>query len=588
MQAFITELRRRNVLRMAAFYAAAGWLLVQVATQVFPFFDIPNWAVRLVVVATMLGFVPTLLFSWFYELTPQGIKLESEVARDASITRQTGRALDRWIIALLALAVVVLMANSLVRRHDGGETASAAAADKSLAVLPLANESGDPNQEYFSDGLSEELINGLGQIRDLRVIGRSSSFHFKNSTEDSRSVGQALGVANLLEGSVRKAGDRIRIGLELVRAADGSQIWSQTYDRDLKDVFAVQEEIARTVAQELRVTLLGSAAQAKVADSTANMPAYDALLQGTYYAERRNPGDYQNAFDYFKQAIGLDPAYAPAYARLALLQQHYLNWDATKAELKPLQEQALANARRAVELAPDLTEAQVALGAVQAWTELDLRSGEQTLKKAVALAPADARANYMLADVTASLGRAAESLPLVQRAIELEPLSAVYRFYQGWYLLSLGRMDEAEAAIKRAVELQPGAETYHAYLAKAYLMRGDAQRALAEAQAEPLPYLKLATLAEIYFLQGRKAEAQQATQEFIKKYGDADHFLLVDIYAYFGDKDQAFAYLEKSWTARDAGYTTTLYDPLLKVLYGDPRFTAFCLKAGLPPPEVKS
>jgi serine/threonine-protein kinase len=587
MQAFITELRRRNVLRMAAFYAAAGWLLVQVATQVFPFFDIPNWAVRLVVVASVLGFVPTVLFAWFYELTPQGIKLESEVARDASITRQTGRKMDRLIIALLALAVVVLLANSLVRRHDSGETASAAASDKSLAVLPLANESGDPNQEYFSDGLSEELINGLGQIRDLRVIGRSSSFHFKNSTEDSRSVGQALGVANLLEGSVRKAGDRIRIGLELVKAVDGSQIWSQTYDRDLKDVFAVQEEIARTVAQELRVTLLGSAIQAKAAESTSNMQAYDALLQGTYYAERRNPGDYQNASEYFKQAISLDPGYAPAYARLAVMQQHYLNWDAKKDELKPLQAQVLANARKAVELAPDLSEAQVALGVAQAWTELDLRSAEQTLKKAVALAPDDARANYMLADVTASLGRAAESLPLVQRSIELEPLSAVYRFYQGWYLMSLGRLDESEAAIKRAIELQPGAETYHTFLARIYILRGDAQHALAEAQAEPVPYLKLAALAQVYFLQGRKAEAQQAVRELVRQYADADHFALVDVYAYLGDRDQAFVYLEKSWTARDAGFTTILYDPMLKALYGDPRFTAFCIKAGLPPPKVQ-
>ncbi len=211
---FLTELKRRNVLRAAAFYAAAGWLLVQIATQVLPVFDVPTWAMRVVVVAVVLGFPFALVFSWFYELTPEGLKRENEVDRSRSITRSIGRKLDRWIIVVLAAAVVALLANQFVRHRDLDDTALG----KAIAVLPLVNDTGDPNNEYFSDGLSEELISALAQIKELKVIGRTSSFHFKNTNEESKVIGAALGVGYLLEGSVRKSAGRARIAVNLVRA----------------------------------------------------------------------------------------------------------------------------------------------------------------------------------------------------------------------------------------------------------------------------------------------------------------------------------------------------------------------------------
>src|SRR3954462_1996242 len=253
---FFVELKRRNVLRAAAFYAASAWLLVQVATQVFPFFHIAEWVVRWIVVATALGVVPAMFLSWFYEWTRRGIQLESRLPPGESITRRTGRKLDRWIIAILALAVVLLLTNTFVLHKETLNvpgTAAAFALEKSIAVLPLVNTGGDPGNEYYSDGLSEELIALLAKVPALKVIGRSSSFLFKGSSDNSRTIGQKLGVLNLLEGSVRKQGDRVRIVAALISAADGREVWTETYDRELKDIFAVQSEIAAAVTGQLKI-----------------------------------------------------------------------------------------------------------------------------------------------------------------------------------------------------------------------------------------------------------------------------------------------------------------------------------------------
>ncbi|HEV2606914.1 MAG TPA: hypothetical protein VGT79_02920, partial [Xanthomonadaceae bacterium] len=232
------ELKRRNVLRAATLYAAGAWLLVQVATQVFPFFDIPSWIVRWIVIAAVIGFPFAMVLSWFYELTPEGFKRESEVEENDSIRLSTGRKLDFAIIAVLSVVVVLLLTDRFVVRHD---TAMSSVIDKSIAVLPLVNESGDPQQDYFSDGLSEELISAIAQVHDIKVIGRSSSFRFRGKQQDdTASIGAKLGVATLLEGTVRKQGNQVRIVASLVKASDGSELWSQTYDRELKDVFAVQ------------------------------------------------------------------------------------------------------------------------------------------------------------------------------------------------------------------------------------------------------------------------------------------------------------------------------------------------------------
>ncbi|MBA3833176.1 MAG: hypothetical protein H0X34_15030 [Chthoniobacterales bacterium] len=313
MERFLAELKRRNVLRVAAFYAATGWLLIQIATQVLPLFDVPTWTLRTVVVAVVFGFPCVLVFAWFYEITPEGLKRENEVDPSQSIARSTGRKLDRWIIAILAAAVVVLLANQFVPHKDLNDIALS----KAIAVLPLVNDTDDPKNEYFSDGLSEELISALAQIKALKVIGRTSSFHFKNTNEESKVIGAALGVGYLLEGSVRTSAGRARIAVNLVRAADGVNAWSQIFDRTLPDIFAVQAEIAQSVARALKVALLGDVDKNPDAPSNQNFDAYTAYLQGRFYEKRYTAADLRKAIEFYDAAIRSDPHYALAYSALS-------------------------------------------------------------------------------------------------------------------------------------------------------------------------------------------------------------------------------------------------------------------------------
>src|SRR5256886_9448341 len=305
MKEFFAELKRRNVYKVAVAYGVVAWLLIQIATQVFPFFEIPNWAVRLVVLLVVIGFPIALMIAWAFESTPEGIK-RTAVA-DAAREHSRGKAWIYIVIvgAFLSIGVFFLgryTAGNATPRHSEAATATP---QKSIAVLPLLNESGDPHDEYFSDGLSEELIAALAQINGLKVIGRSSSFRFKDRHEEPKAIGEKLGVSTLLEGTVRKQDDRVRIVAELVNVGDGIALWTRTFDRELKDIFAVQQEIAMAVAESLKVTLLGSNEKsAQMASSSVE--AHNAYLQAHFHFQRRNVEDYRKAITYFDQAIQFD------------------------------------------------------------------------------------------------------------------------------------------------------------------------------------------------------------------------------------------------------------------------------------------
>src|SRR5881398_2823506 len=281
VRSFFAELKQRNVYKVGIAYALVAWLLMQVASQIFPFFEIPNWAVRLVVLLLVIGFPIALIIAWAFEVTPEGIKRTE--AADAAGQRSRGGA---WIYVVLIGAALSVGLFFIGRYTVGNKTTprlsetaiGSSIPQKSIAVLPLLNESGDPRDEYFSDGLSEELIAALGQIRDLKVIGRSSSFRFTDRKEEPKTIGEKLGVSTLLEGTVRKQGNKVRIVAELINAADGTELWSRVFDRELKDIFAVQTEIAQAVAASLELTLLGKDTTAANA-STQNVEAHNAYLQ---------------------------------------------------------------------------------------------------------------------------------------------------------------------------------------------------------------------------------------------------------------------------------------------------------------------
>jgi len=273
---FFAELKRRNVIRVVGLYLAGSWLIIQVADKVLPMFAAPEWLARSMVILMAIGFLPVLVFSWVFQLTPEGLKRESEITPGQSLTLHTGRRIDRLIIAVLVLGISYFAFDKFVlapRREAALATSfgpnesksvisakniAALIPEKSIAVLPLLNSTGDPANEYFSDGMSEEFISTLSRLQDLKVIGRTSSFQFKGKTDDSKTIGEKLGVYYLLEGSVRKSADRVRIAVALIKSGDGANVWSETYDRELKDIFVVQSEIAGAVAKELRVALLGN------------------------------------------------------------------------------------------------------------------------------------------------------------------------------------------------------------------------------------------------------------------------------------------------------------------------------------------
>lgn len=579
MNSLIGELQRRNVHRAVVFYAGASWLLVQIATQVFPFFDIPNWAVRFVVIALLTGFPFAMLFSWFYEWTPEGIKRESEVERSQSITHLTGRKLDRWIIAVLSVAVVLLLANTLVLRK-----ATTGTTDKSIAVLPFVNTGGEAGNEYFSDGLSEELIATLGRVHELKVIGRSSSFQFKNKTDDSKTIGEKLGVLTLLEGSVRKQDQHVRINVQLVNAVDGRQLWSESYDRDLKDIFAVQSEIAGTVANLLKVTLLGAGTQAAVPQNP-NIEAYNALLQGNFFAQRRTAEDSRKAVGYYEEAIRLDPDYALAYSRLSSTAMNLATRYAGvgSAEGKEAIEKARTAADTALALEPNLADAHLALGNLLDTVDLDRAGAEKVFRRAAELAPQDPKLLQTLSIMKAELGRLDEAIELARRAIALDPLRAENLYNISVTLSALGRYDEAEAALNKAIELQPQAAQNFQQRAIIQILRGNTAAAVELAKQEPDPFWRTYGLSLALFANGDRVEADAQLKSMIDSNADDAGSQIASVYALRKEPDKVFEWLEHAWITHDPGVIELRFNPFILAYKDDPRFDAFAKKIGVMP-----
>jgi TolB-like protein len=574
---FFGELKRRNVYKVAVAYAVVAWLLMQVASQIFPFFEIPNWVVRLVVLLLVIGFPIALIIAWAFEATPEGIKRTA--GADAAGQRSRGVA---WIYVVL-IGAALSVGLFFVGRYTAGHATSrvrvdaTAGPDKSVAVLPLINESGDPKDEYFSDGLSEELIAALAQISGLKVIGRSSSFRFKDRKEEPKTIGEKLGVSTLLDGTVRKQGDRVRIVAQLVNAADGIQLWTRTFDRQLKDIFAVQEEIARAVAESLKVTLLGSDSAQESASK--NVEAHNAYLQGHFHFQRRNLEDYRKAVDYFDEAIRLDPDYALAYAERSEAWTFIGDLTGQRPTDYP---KARSDAEKAVAIAPELAEARAALGFVRCFVDWKFAEGLTELKRAKELSPANPTANDLLARVIVYLGRFDEAERQARHAVELDPLSTVTQGNLARVLFYAGKLDEADAFARKAAELQPTGASNHRWQVLIAAQRGDGETALREAQLEPDEGYRRFELAVAQHVVGDREAADAALAALIAKAREGFAYQIAEVYAVRGEKDKAFDWLQISFDDRDAGMLGLLVDPLLRGLRDDARYKNLVVKVGLP------
>ena len=584
----ITELKRRNVYRAAVFYAASAWLLVQVATQVFPFFHIAEWVVRWIVVAAVVGFPFLLAFAWFYEWTPEGLKRESEVAPAESITHHTGKKLDRWIIAVLGAAVVLLLTDRFVLHKDAGSSS----ADNSIAVLPLINESGDANDEYFSDGLSEDLINALTQLNGLRVISRNSSFQIQGASPAIRSrSAAALGVGSLLEGTVRKLGNRLRISAALIHArrmaARSGHRRSTASTRTSSTCRRRSRRPSRRRCASVCSATRRPRSFPRTGRRTATCRRTRLTLQGNFYYDHITKTDFHKAIDYYQQAVKLEPRYALALAPLSLTWTE-LAGQSGGVEQSEAYANGRATAQQALVLEPNLAKAHDALGWLLLSADWNLAGAQAEFVKAEALAPDDAFAKNGLAAVLSDLGRQDEAVAMQSRAVALDPLHAHYRIFLASYLVALGRLDEGEASIRRGQEIQPGELAAYAELVVINVLRGDAAAALRDAELETEPTWKRFSRALALFASGDRTAADAALQELIVNDAEGASFQIASVYAYRKDADKAFEWLDRALVTRDGGVVQMLSDPFLMSFRSDPRFAAFCRKVGLPVPGEQS
>lgn len=482
------------------------------------------------------------------------------------------------IPVLLALVVAGLGKFRLARNERSVPLSS----DTSIAVLPFADMSPAKDQEYFSDGLSEQLINNLARVPGVKIVGRASAFQFKGKNEDLREVGRKLGVANILEGSVRREGNHVRITAELIKAGDGFQLWSQTYDRQINDIFAVQDEIARAATEALQPKLLGGNGYPVASTlGSASPEAYQAYLQANYFFERgTGKEDAGKALVYADQAINLDPKYAPAWALRAAVQNNMAQ--AGMTDVTEGYRKARNDAERAIALDPTSTSAYLALAHEQIDSDWDWGGAEISVTKAAGLEPGSSEVFNIRSYLSRIFGNLDEAIKFKEQAVALDPLRTNSHSTLGYLLYSAARYDEAQAELQKALDLNSQAAYVHFHLGKVLIAKGKLREALAEIEKEPLEGGKLTGQVMAYHALGREQDSNAALAELIAKHDTDWAYQIAEVYGYRGQLDKSFQWLERAYNQRDPGLPSIKVDPLLKNLRHDPRHIEFVKKMRLP------
>ena len=491
------------------------------------------------------------------------------------------------LLAALVLALFIPLAFLLYQKEapppltpDSPSVSEAPAAEASIAVLPFVNRSNDAQQEYFSDGLSEELLNLLARVPELKVTARTSSFAFKGKNEDVRTISRQLGVNYILEGSVRRQGSRVRITAQLVHAREGTQLWSETYDRVMNDIFQVQDEIANAVVRELKPRLLASSAVRLVSGTSANPEVHNLVLQGNYIFDRLDKQSVERALQLYEQALALDSLDARAWAMVAKAWSRAA-WQ-NYTDQNEGYEKARAAAQKAISLNPNATDGLLVLGGVKMYHDFDWAGARQAFEKILRVEPSNAAALNNLACLEQMLGRWDRAIEGMKRALALDPIKPIFYSNQGANYTYTGKFREANAHYRKALEINPQFQRAHMYLARNYLLQGDAGRALQEAQLEPMEVFRRFGLALVYAAQGKKAEADGAAQQFAAAYGKDWPYLVAELQAFRGEKEDALAWLQKAYAKRDSWLVWVKGDPLLKSVWDAPRYKSLLQQMNLP------
>jgi TolB-like protein/Tfp pilus assembly protein PilF len=577
---FFGELKRRNVYKVAVAYAIVGWLLVQVATQVFPFLEIPNWVVRLVIALVVTGFPVALVIAWAFEATPEGIK-RTDVA-DAANQHSRNRTWIYVVVIGAAFSIGLFFIGRYTVRTSSSASSSELPA-KSIAVLPFDNLSEEKGNAYFAEGIQDEILTRLAKVADLKVISRTSTQRFKSAPSDLREIAKQLGVMNILEGSVQKANDQVRVNVQLINAITDAHLWADTYDRKLIDIFSVESEIAKTIADTLQAKLSGSEKTAMSKNPTANPEAYELYLKGRFFWNKRTAADLRRAIDYFNQAIAKDPNYALAYAGLAQ------SWKLLPAfnggAPQDCFPQAESAARKALALDDTLSDAHAALASLKGLNGFDYPGAVAEYERTLQLNPNDATAHQWFAnDTLANIGQNEREVAVMKRAVALDPLSLIINSNLGWAYIHAGRLDDAVAQLRKTVEMDSSFYYARYGLALALELKGAIPEAIAEYQKtisitdDSVP---LGMLGRLYAAAGRKDEAQKILQQLrqIREQRYIPAYSLALVYLGLGDRDQALKWLEEGYRERDGFNIGPIrIDPLLTPLHGDPRFEALAEK----------
>ena len=582
MSSFFTELRRRNVIRVAIAYGIVGWVLTEIASVVFEAFEFPLWGIQLFISFVALGFPMALLFAWAFEMTPEGLKREKDVDRSQSITPHTGRKLDRIIIGTLGLALIVVVVDNYVLNSESGpEIVVDTDGVKTIAVLPFVNMSDDPGNEYFSDGISEELLNVLVRIEGLRVSSRTSSFAFKGKDVSIPMIAEQLNVDHILEGSVRKSGNKVRVTAQLIDVKSDTHLWSASYDRELEDIFVIQDEIADNIVEALKVALGAGVKKTTEAagQPTENLKAYELFMQGRYFWQRRGEENIRNSIDLFEQAIELDPDFARAHSALAAAYTTlpgYSNEPDTVAF--PLAEAA---ARKALSIDESLAEPHAVLADATRWNRR-WAEAERHYKKAIELEPNNATAHMWYMELLGESGRLEDALAEARMAQELDPVSPPANGVLALCYEVLGHDEEAfiyASAAKTLGHVNGDSVPY-----AIYSRRGEFEKAIEAREALMLGFgvdpSYVRPLIEGMVDPAKQARALEIV-EGRRVAGRVPGDGIVRDYVLLDQMDLAFETALENLDTKTISVWFRMWSPELSALRQDPRFLLWADKLGL-------
>ena len=587
------ELKRRNVLRVAIAYLAGSWLLVEVAETIFPLFGFDDTPARILVIVLAIGFPLFLLFSWVFEITPEGLKKEKDIDRTASVTHKTGKQLDRIIIILLALALAYFAFDKFVldpvedaelveetAQQVRSDVLVESYGDKSIAVLPFINMSDDAGNEYFSDGISEELLNLLAKIPELRVIARTSSFAYKGKDVNITDISHELNVDHVLEGSVRKAGNQVRITAQLIRAADSSHLWSETYDRTLDNIFSIQDEIAKAVVEQLKIRLLGDAPKLE----QTSPEAYALYLQAREVGYQYNRTGLKQSNDLYRQSLAIDPDFAPAWSGLGT----NFFWAGYFGLLQYDEAFALAlkATNKSLALNPDSTSAHALLGGIALLYEGDQWAAAKHYQHALKLGPSNSESLSMAALQLERLGRMKETIALREYLVTNDPANSRSHFYLGIAYLRGGQPNNAIASFQTVLALEPSYVSAHFRIGVALLFKGEAEAALTEMKLEPNRAYRWFGLTMAYYATGQQEESDATLTRLVEEYEQRSAYNIAYVYAFRDEADKAFEWLEKAVLFRDSGLSSASTQKLFLNIHNDPRWLPFLESIGQSPEQL--